>query len=163
MVIFKFANCQSLPEGIAPIKSHEKPPFSYGFHMVFLWFSEVKPPMFHRSSLSAAHGAAEPHGHTKGGASAPQGWAKRAPSPAPPDGHGNGHGNELDIPCGFNPWFKNLINGRNPAMKIWKLEVRDFRRISGDWWYDSDHAPKCEKSINLLTIYPLVSVCISTV
>ena len=34
MAIFKFANCKRLPEG--------KPPFSYGFHMVFLWFSHDK-------------------------------------------------------------------------------------------------------------------------
>ena len=42
MAIFHFANCQSLPDGLFPIKSHEITIFlwfSYGFPMVFRWFS----------------------------------------------------------------------------------------------------------------------------
>ena len=48
MAIFKFANCKRLPAG--------KPPFSYGFPMVFLWFSYGFP----MKSLQKTH---QPHHH----------------------------------------------------------------------------------------------------
>ena len=41
-----FNSYVSSPEGKSHNKSHEKPPFSYGFPMVFLWFSYGFPMVF---------------------------------------------------------------------------------------------------------------------